>query len=148
MPSALFIVVTSAINSHTTFAWELLRPLRESCWTFCFGALLAFAVTAQKGTWAGRFFASRPLTFLGKYSYGLYVFHQFVAQWVRNQDFLPRIQAVVSSHLLAVLLQAAAGIGVSVAVAVASYQLYEKRFLALKSRFEGRREPRVAADPA
>ena len=139
VPSALFIVLTAAINARTTFGWEILRPLRESCWTFCFGGLLAFAVTAPKGSLVGRVFSSPTLTFLGKYSYGLYVFHQAIAQTMIKRDWVTGWLQWIPSHLLAVLLQAAAGIALSVAIAFASYQLFEKRFLSLKTRFEAKR---------
>ncbi|MFT3839561.1 MAG: acyltransferase [Myxococcaceae bacterium] len=138
IPSALFIVVTFAINSRTTFAWEILRPLRESCWTFCFGALIAFAVTAPAGTLVGRVFSSRALTFLGKYSYGLYVFHQFIAQWLLKKDTLNDWFGFLHSHRLAVIVQAALGITVSIAVALISYNFFEKRFLTLKVKYEAK----------
>src|SRR5262249_34414846 len=111
--------------------------------TFCFGALIAFAVTAPQGTLVGRFFQSRPLTFLGKYSYGLYVFHQFVAQWLLKHDTVNEWFGGLHSHRLAVGVQATLVVTVSIAIAWLRYQLFEKRFLTLKVKFEAK--PKVDA---
>ena len=43
-----------------------------------YGALLVIAVAARPESPIGRFFHARPLRGLGKYSYGLYVYHPFM----------------------------------------------------------------------
>jgi len=76
--------------------------------------------------------SSPLLRFLGKYSYGLYVFHHFFSYYMMTHDTEAVVTRWVGSHLLAVLLQALAGIGASLGVAIVSYNLFESRFLALK----------------
>ena len=73
---------------------------------------------------------------LGKYSYGLYVYHGLVAYAMHRFAVEAAVTRVVGIHLLAGTLIVAAGVAVSAVLAVASYELFEVRFLALKHRFE------------
>lgn len=73
-----------------------------------------------------------PMTFLGKISYGLYLFHIFslvmANQWM-NQIFAGKSPAKVGSLVFII------GIVMTVAIGTASYLLIEKPFLHMKSRF-------------
>jgi peptidoglycan/LPS O-acetylase OafA/YrhL len=80
------------------------------------------AVLMLWGTLGGRLLASRPLVFLGRISYGLYVFH---AAALAVSDALFRGTAP----------RAAAGLALTVGAAVASYYVLELPFLRLKERF-------------
>jgi peptidoglycan/LPS O-acetylase OafA/YrhL len=92
-------------------------------------------------------FASRPLVFLGVYSYGLYVFHHPLVVYAGSHDFGANLlPSVLGSRLPAQLVVTAVGMGLSVAVAMLSYHFYEKRFLALKRFFQPGSRPRVAPD--
>ena len=82
--------------------------------------------TALRMTW---------LTWLGKYSYGLYVFHGMVAYAFERHSPGPFLMQMVGIHALAATLQIAVGAMLSIGIAVTSYELYESRFLALKRRF-------------
>ena len=73
------------------------------------------------------FLAARPLRYLGKISYGLYVFHLIGIEAAR------RATAVMGSDWW---LQAAVASAVTLLLAVASYELFERHFLKLKHRFE------------
>ena len=145
IPSAAFIVITALFNTQSHYGRNIMRPLRETAWTFCFGAIVAFAITSNKQSLVGRFFTSGAMTFLGKYSYGLYVFHAMLSYYLTTHNSLAWFQTWIPNHLLAVLVQAALGIGVSIAAALLSYHLFEKRFLALKLKYEA---PKPAAAPA
>ena len=77
----------------------------------------------------------RWLRLLGRYSYGIYVFHLpiflFAAQWVA-----PHLRIKMPASIgTAVLFILAANIA-SIAVAVASFELFESKILRLKDRFE------------
>lgn len=138
LPAFGFIVVTFLINSRTDFGRDVLRPLRESCWAACFAAVVCFALTAKPGGLVASFFTSRVMTFLGKYSYGLYVFHAMLSYWMLEHHVLDDVLTVVPWHFGAVLVHAALGVGLSVVAALLSYHLYEMRFLGLKARFEAK----------
>ena len=72
------------------------------------------------------------MTALGKYSYGLYVYHHFLSYFFATHRTEFALAALVGSHTLAVVLQASAGIALSIAVAWLSYEGFEKRFLRWK----------------
>ncbi len=79
----------------------------------------------------------RPIVYLGKISYGLYVFHvlcQFIAvqvfHWLASQNELLKPDSLamrISKDTFA--------LGLTIAMAVASYRLFESPFLRLKERF-------------
>jgi peptidoglycan/LPS O-acetylase OafA/YrhL len=84
---------------------------------------------------------------LGKYSYGLYVFHGLISYGLFRYPLTPAMQAIVGSHTLAAAMQIAIGVALSVVVAVASYELFERRFLELKDRFGGAAAPQARLTP-
>ena len=114
---------------------EVLVAARGSFVALTFGALLVLSVVAARTSLLGRIFGNSVMRFFGKYSYGLYVFHGVVAFALYERQTENVLAARLGSHLIAVLVQSAAGVVVSVLVAVASYELFEKHFLRLKDRF-------------
>lgn len=126
--------------SHVSEAGaSVLRPMRASFILLLLATLLLWAVAAPKQTLVSRVFTSAPMVFLGTYSYGLYVYHHFLAYYFNSHGTEFVVQRWVGSHTVAVALQATAGIGLSIAVAYLSYQLVEKQFLKLKGHFESSR---------
>jgi peptidoglycan/LPS O-acetylase OafA/YrhL len=101
---------------------------------FC-GALVCLALTSPPWSSSARVLCAAPLRFFGKYSYGLYVFHFLL--YPAFQALYARFPLPAALHRGALGL---AGLGIvstigSVSVAWLSYNLYEKQFLKLKSRF-------------
>jgi peptidoglycan/LPS O-acetylase OafA/YrhL len=100
--------------------------------------LLAAASTGEGGGRLTRVLEGRSLAVLGKYSYGLYVFHVPIlallrhrAEWTINHGpTLQRMMALVTFVGTVSVL--------SMAAAIASYELVEKRCLALKRYFVAR----------
>ena len=84
---------------------------------------------------------------LGKYSYGLYVFHGFVSYALFRYPLTQVVQAIVGSHIIAAAIQIAIGVALSVVIAVASYEMFERRFLELKDRFGGASAPAPRVAP-
>jgi peptidoglycan/LPS O-acetylase OafA/YrhL len=84
--------------------------------------------------WLGR----SPLATLGQYSYGIYVFHQMLNK-VIYQSIGTRLPHLGPTALV-ILYSCIAG-AISIAVAVASFHCYEKRFLYLKRKFPARAAP-------
>lgn len=128
-----------------TFVWtrlvsrgemQYVLPLRASFILVLLAALLVWALIAPEDSLTSRFFRSRWLTFLGTYSYGLYVYHHFISYYLVTERTELPLGAWLGSHGAAVLLQAVVGTAVSIAVAYGSYELFEKRFLGLKRLFE------------
>jgi peptidoglycan/LPS O-acetylase OafA/YrhL len=114
---------------------ELVGAVRASLFQILLACLLVWALIAPKQSAISRFFCSRSMVFLGTYSYGLYVYHHFISYYLISNRTELDLAQWVGSHGLAVALQATLGASLSVAAAYLSYELFEKRFLDLKSRF-------------
>jgi peptidoglycan/LPS O-acetylase OafA/YrhL len=101
-------------------------------------ALVAVATGAERG-W-GRALSKRPLVVLGKYSYGLYVFHHpllfLKPAWLSSTLIPPVLGSLLPGRVLFI----AGGVGVSLAIALLSWHAYEKHFLKLKRLFPYSRE--------
>jgi len=130
------------------FAWSrtvgsgaaVLLQVRESLVVVLLACLLVWALTAPPRALVARVFASGVMVFLGTYSYGLYVYHHFFSYYFSSRHTEFTLAAHLGgSHAAAVVVQATVGMAASVLLAYASYQLYEKRFLALKDRFASAR---------
>ncbi len=104
-----------------------------------YGGLLCGAV-AGEGTGGAlqRLLGVAPLQVLGRYSYGLYVVHYFVQE--AGLPLLRRWPAGATALTTrgGVLAWAAVATAVSLGLAWLSWHLFERRFLALKSRFVAR----------
>ena len=120
-----------------------------------FTALLLLLVV-EAGSRPARWARARWLRWLGKYSYGIYVFHKAVVQTT-----IGRVEGVVNGPdhwvALAVLFGYAAFVlGACSLAAFASWQLLERRMLALKDRWAPReagqgpaiRSPSLGPEPA
>lgn len=77
-----------------------------------------------------------PLMALGRYSYGLYVFHGIIAYFLVWHGGLDYFAGITGSRTSALFLQAIVGAGASLVISVASYHLYEAPFLRLKRYFK------------
>lgn len=132
-----------------TFVWtvlvsrqglELVGSIRAALFQILLACLLVWGLIAPSVGATSRFFRSRGMVFLGTYSYGLYVYHHFISYYFAANRTELELANRLGSHGLAVALQATLGISVSIAVAYLSYELFEKRFLSLKHRFETGRD--------
>jgi peptidoglycan/LPS O-acetylase OafA/YrhL len=105
-----------------------------------FGALLVLVLVASPGRVAQRVFASRFLRVFGKYSYALYLFHLPVRAAVRDtiygQDDFPRVLgSLVPGQLVFYAISTSLALG----LAMLSWALFERHFLALKRYFPSTR---------
>jgi peptidoglycan/LPS O-acetylase OafA/YrhL len=118
---------------------SILRPIRESLVMIVLACVLMWAVTAPAQSLWARFLTSRGMTFLGAYSYGLYVYHHFFSYYAETHDVRARLAGITGSEGVGTLALAIGGFAASLGVAYVSYELFEKRFLALKDRFQSGR---------
>lgn len=102
-----------------------------------YGSLLVLTLTADSGTRLSRLFSSKALTFCGKYSYGLYVFHYPLLGAIGYKMAITatNLGPLGVSKLPMVLAQAAIVAVVSIALAVVSFRWFESPFLRAKARF-------------
>jgi peptidoglycan/LPS O-acetylase OafA/YrhL len=106
-----------------------------------FSALLILVLSARDGSRFKRFWEHGFLTFFGKYSYGIYLNHfillPFLVQWIPVTE----LQRLTGSRILGLLLFAMLATVISVAIALLTWNLFERHFLKLKRRFETRPAP-------
>ena len=94
----------------------------------------SFIYLAQQGSnWVSTLFDQPFLQFFGRYSYGLYLFHGLYFVYLRHMSGV--VEQRVHSGLLAQLLMVVLGFGLSIALALLSYHLFEAPILKLKYRF-------------
>jgi peptidoglycan/LPS O-acetylase OafA/YrhL len=109
-----------------------------------YGSLLVLVVSAAPWTRFGALWNSRVLRFFGKYSYALYVFQNplipITALWFTPAD----MARLTGSLLLGRIAYIAVMAGLTLMLAVTSWNVFEKHFLKLKNRFEPREELRIA----
>jgi peptidoglycan/LPS O-acetylase OafA/YrhL len=108
----------------------LLRDAYKSIWGYTalnyLFAVLIFGVARQG--WFEHILESRPFVYLGKISYGLYVYH-FTVLWFVTVPFNISNEAPFS------LMNAIAALFLTVGIASLSYYLLEKPLMDLKDRF-------------
>jgi peptidoglycan/LPS O-acetylase OafA/YrhL len=110
-----------------------LSSLKYSLVGLLFGGCLAMAVCARQESLTHRSLNSPFLRFFGKYSYGLYIFHQPLiivgAKIGLNSD---KLTAILGNKFLAIVSLNAIAFALAIAIALASWNLFEKHFLKLK----------------
>jgi peptidoglycan/LPS O-acetylase OafA/YrhL len=140
--ATLALLVVRVAWAHTIgTGLSVLRPIRESLVMMVLACFLMFAVTADPRGRLPRILTSRTMTFLGTYSYGLYVYHHFFSYYASTHGTEMALTNGIGSHAVAVAVLAFLGLAVSVVTAYASYEMFEKHFLTLKRRFESGSAP-------
>lgn len=136
--TALFVITENVFPQVAASNWRLAAS--GTFWSAAFGAMLVAALGGY-GRSAARWFEARALRFLGKYSYGIYVFHWPIGRLVAT---LFPSSAKSSSVMTAVAFMCLA-MGASIGAAYVSWHLFEKHFLRLKRYFENHRGTSVVA---
>jgi peptidoglycan/LPS O-acetylase OafA/YrhL len=131
----------------THLGLPVLRPLRTTLYAMFFGALTLMSVGDPATGLVARLFNGSWLRMLGTYSYGLYVYHGIVAQHMHQLRGQDRLATLLGGHTRGMVAQAVVGVGVSLLISAVSYELFEKRFLALKRFFETRRTQATESRP-
>ena len=149
--AATVLIGTYVLNRSIPVALTFFRPVRSTLFTVLFACVLVRALLGPAAALDTRFFLSAPMRLLGKYSYGLYVFHHFLSYWIQQHALASRLAPLTGSHLLAVLLLTAGGVGASLLAAMLSYRFFEEPLLQLKRHFTSDRAEdarRAASSPA
>jgi peptidoglycan/LPS O-acetylase OafA/YrhL len=128
-------LLVSAFCAATHRGLWLLHPIRGTLFAILFGAVTISSARGPEASLVARVFHASWLRTLGKYSYGLYVYHGVLSIHMLELGVQGRLEALLGSHSLAMAAQAVVGSAVSLAIAALSYELFEKRFLVLKKLF-------------
>lgn len=78
---------------------------------------------------------------LGKYSYGLYVYHHFFSHYFTAHATDVALGALIGSRLAALGILAVGGIAASMGIAWLSFEYFEKFFLQLKRFWHSQPQP-------
>ena len=131
--AGLALLVIQLSGRHLTARGNVLESLRGGAFHLLLAALLLKGLLGPVSSGWTRCLLSRPLAFLGKYSYGLYVYHHFFSYYFSaHRTDLILAARLGCSNMMAILLQAAAGIAASIVIAWLSFEFFEKHFLKLK----------------
>jgi peptidoglycan/LPS O-acetylase OafA/YrhL len=128
-------LLVSAFCAATRTGLAVLHPVRGTLYAVFFGALLLLAARPPEEGLLARAFQAPWLRIFGKYSYGLYIYQGILSFHMGEMRAQDRLAAMLGSNALAMTGQAVLGVGVSLALAALSYEVFEKRFLALKKLF-------------
>ena len=130
---AYLAVVGFGIKNVTKQVYDT-ETLGFTAFALIFGAVVLWAYWFNgRGNWFDRVFSMRPLTSLGKYSYGLYVYHVPVVIFAK---IIFGTKPWFGHEILPGLLFCVGVVVVAIGVAIASYELFEKRFLRLKRYYK------------
>jgi peptidoglycan/LPS O-acetylase OafA/YrhL len=113
-----------------------LLAIPELLFAAFFAATIVLALAASKESTWGKVWNSPVLRFFGKYSYGMYVFQNLLIPIVASWLSVDILQHYLGSQLVAQLAYLALMSALTIAAAVASWHLFEKHVLKLKSWFE------------
>ena len=139
---AALTYLAMCLRTHTFFFVS--NPIFT--WGYTLLALAAaclLLISLPRASWTGRLLAHPFLRFYGRYSYGLYLFHQAPAQY----DFLyldPIFARYLHPLWLAAILHFIVVLAAATALAVLSFRFIEQPFLNLKKRFPERTQPQPA----
>jgi peptidoglycan/LPS O-acetylase OafA/YrhL len=137
LPLSVGLLLAMAAWRHGLSAEDfVVQTIGYSLIALMFGALMVRVVLGGSDRRLARAFQRPTLRFLGRYSYGIYVFQGPVMLLMEARlPFVRGLPTVMGSHVpvaLGVFLLASVG---SIAAAVLSWHWYESRFLRLKERF-------------
>lgn len=132
-----------ALPSHQA----VVLPLRTSVLALFFAAMIHLVATSERMPALRAAFRQAWLRNLGRYSYGLYVFHAIVSYGMHRMQAEALFERWTGHHTPGAILQVSTGVAVSYALAWVSFHVLESPFLALKSAFDDAApaRPRVPA---
>lgn len=104
-----------------------------------FGCILTLSfATSWLGKAINLLLKSKILTFFGKYSYGIYVYHWILFSILHTQ--LENVPSYQSDSFITKIIMSVSCLVMTICLSLFSYHYYESVFLELKSRFTSSRE--------
>lgn len=114
-----------------------LLGLPDLAWAGFFGSLLVLILAAAHRSWLAGIGNCRTLQFFGKYSYAMYVFQLPLIAGLAWLVTAPGLAQSLGSPWLGQGAYCGLLFGLTTLLALASWHVFEKHFLALKHRFGG-----------
>jgi peptidoglycan/LPS O-acetylase OafA/YrhL len=132
------VLVTGAIvwDRSSTWGGPAMQTVGYTALAVFFGSFLVFALEASPSAAVRRVLMHPFLRVLGTYSYALYLLHLPVRAIIRDHLFGPeQFPTVLGSQLPGQMIFYVVAAAPAIALAWASWHLFEKHFLKLKARF-------------
>ena len=131
--SKRFILLFCSILSPTLILWtfttglgfDAIQIVKFIVLSFFYFSLIGLMLTINETNWFRKIFTLKPLTYTGKISYGLYVYHPLCFLLLKNYY---KANSIFTSFILS--------FAFCYLVATLSYYLFESKFLLLKKEFE------------
>jgi peptidoglycan/LPS O-acetylase OafA/YrhL len=142
--SLAIIVVVVASTRSLDYHKDPMVAIGYPAIAVTFAGLLLRCLAA--GSWQYRFFSLGFLRFMGRYSYGFYVYHRLFSPM--TIPGLYWLEAKLHSRFAGAVLYLLLWFAGSIMIAVLSYKYFESPFLNLKDRFttgRGQLQPRTSA---
>lgn len=130
--AGLALMVVQFGVRHFIDSGNAIQSLRSGAFHLLLAALLLQVLGAADTSVWSRFFRSTTMIKLGKYSYGLYIYHHFFSYYFAEHATDVAFGQVIGSRLAAIVIQAIGGIAASMLIAWLSFEFFEKPFLGLK----------------
>jgi peptidoglycan/LPS O-acetylase OafA/YrhL len=133
LPIALLALVPIALHDRGLNPWSL--------WTQRFGldaiavaatSLVVIAVTTPRGSRLRGVLVSRPMRAFGRYSYGMYIYHLPILTFVLLPLGIDEALRVKLGYFPGVIVFCVVTTTLCAGLAIASFELFETRFLRLK----------------
>ena len=133
--SVAIYAILVAIGRTLFFTSPPILLLGYTVLAFFYASILVLALHPE--THVARFLSISPLRFLGRLSYGIYLWHYLLS--AKEEALHKKISLAMHPQALASLSVFGIAFGLSVAIAFLSYRIIERPFLRLKEWFEGTR---------
>jgi peptidoglycan/LPS O-acetylase OafA/YrhL len=114
---------------------SLTQGLGLSVIALLFSALLILIVTSQRGDVLNTLFCWTPLRVLGKFSYGIYVIHGLLGEWLAEAFSHTKVLYYLGSPELTTLAVLMIKSSISIILAALSWYYLEQPFLRMKDYF-------------
>ncbi len=134
------LVLLAFISDSADWLWWT-PAFTHTIYPVFFAAMIVLVLCAPPGQVARRVLQSAPLRFLGKYSYGIYVWHAMLCPSFLWLLPVATFQRLTGSRIGGLLIFASLASALSILAALLSWFVLEKRFLRLKVAFEYRGLP-------
>ena len=125
MIALIFIILAITVASKLWSGGAIyLQQIRGSFIALLFATFTLMSLQQPwRPGWMGRFLENRFLRFLGKYSYGLYVYHGILAMYF-HEEMTARLTEIIGHPTVALFTRAVVGSAISIGIAWVSYEVF------------------------
>ena len=113
------------VGYSSTFGYFYLNLFKHNAYGLLYFGLIGYCITTQSNLFFNKFLTSAPMQYLGKISYGLYIWH--VLAILLLEHYLRSFGMLIDFSIMVIL---------TIVLSSVSFYLLESKFLALKKYFK------------